>query len=758
MKEKIQRVLYATKDYLSLDDIFYLTGTTTEEEKQEVKNYLQKQVEDYEIDFQNEKYILMRKTSKRKGIFLSGKDYDTVYVGNEEFILEKDEKHNAIDKDEVLVNIPYLEYNKKKEKLNHITIEKVINRNLDTLIGQVYQKDDKYYLSPDDKDKRKLKIELKGEDFNPGEKVFVKVNQNKQSLENNIYHTEIEEKIGFLNEPETDIQMVAYKLGIYKGFSKETLEELQEIPNEVRDEDKIGKADLTNWEIFTIDGDDTKDIDDAISLYEDKDGNTVLGVHIAYPAYYIKKDGAIYQEALQKATSCYPTSSRVFPMLHPKLSNGICSLNPNVERLALSYIITFDKDANVIDYKIMESVIKSNIQMTYSKVNDLLERNIIHEGYEEHKETLFKMKELSDKLQLKRKERGELNILSKELKISLDKEGKVSSIGVKETTPSDRIIESFMVSSAECYADFCKKYEIPCVYRNHQVPEIYKINKFLELLDLCGLPYKEKIDCNSYTSIQQLSNFVNESGPVSQVLINKFIRSLEKADFGLENIGHSGLASPGHVPNTSPIRRGNDFIDQYVLQDMYLYRVNSQVVKKQVEEKIPALQNKGIKNLQINANMKWYSTEELSLKRTGWNEEIDSITEHLSIQEINADRCERIVNRMKIAEKMKDEKGRVYEGIISGFDKHHIHIQLDNLVEGSIDIHKLPGNHIYNEKLNYIKSSNNKDNYYFGDRIKVSVKSANKKLGIVEFNLEEKTEENSVCKEAINQKTMTKTK
>ena len=764
MKEKIEKVLHLTKGYLSLEEIFYLTGTTTQEEKEEIKKYLQKQVKNYEIDYQNDKYILMRKTSKRKGVFKSGKTIDKVIVGNEEFILEKDEIHNAIDKDEVLVNIPYLEYNrtkkskrkKKTKKLNHVTIEKIINRNLDSMIGQVYQYKDKFYLRPDDKEKRKLKVELTGDDFVPGEKVFVKLKQDKQSLDNNMYHTSMEEKIRFANEPETDIQMEAYKLGIYKGFSNETLEELQEIPNEVREEDKKGKADLTNWEIFTIDGDDTKDIDDAISLYEDKDGNTVLGVHIAYPAYYIKKDGAIYQEALLKGTSCYPTSSRVFPMLHPKLSNGICSLNPNVERLALSYIITFDKNANVIDYKIMESVIKSNIQMTYTKVNDLLDKNIIHNGYEEHKETLLKMKELSDKLQEKRRARGELNILSKELKISLDEKGKAISIDTREMTTSDKIIESFMVASAECYSDFCTKYNIPCVYRNHQVPEFYKINKFLQLLESCGMPYKEKIDCNSYKSIQQLSDFVNATGQLSPVLINRFVRSLQKADFGLENIGHSGLASSGHVPNTSPIRRGNDFINQYSLQDLYLYRINSQVVQRQIEEKIPELQKKSIANLKIYANMNWYSNETLALKRTQWSEEIDSLTEHLSLQEINADRCERLVNKMKIAEKMSEEKGKIYEGIISGFNQNNIYIQLDNLIEGFINVHQLPGNHIYNEQDNYIKSPNNEDNYYFGDRIKVSVKSANKKLKQVEFKLEEKIKENTLCKKVINSKTKKK--
>lgn len=755
MREKIEKILNKATEYLSLEDICFRVGATTEEEKQEVSDYVSEALFNYDINEQDGKFMLMRKTSMRKGIFQTKKDRNIVVVGEQEFTIEDKDRGNAIDGDEVLINIPYLEKvkkiskrKKKQQKLNEVSVEKIIDRDLSFVVGQVYQKDGEYYLRPDDRQMRNLKFILPGNDYTPGEKLFVRANQDEEALQTGIYHATVQDRIGFKGEPETDIELEAYKLGIYKGFSKETLSEVEKVPVVVREEDKIGKADLTNWEIFTIDGDDTKDIDDAISLYEDENGNIVLGVHIAYPAYYIERGSSTYNEALYKGTSCYPTSSRVFPMLHPKLSNGICSLNPQVERLAVSYVMTFDKNANLVDYDIFESVIKSDIQMTYKKVNDLLERGIVHEGYEKHKDTLLRMKEFSDKLREKRLARGALMFETEELKISLDDDGKVSSIGKRSTTTSDKIIESFMVASAEAYASFCQKNGIPCVYRNHDIPFQFKMNKYLELLRTLGIDYKEKVKVSNPLSIQKLAKFVSSEDDMSQVLITRFIRCLKKADYGVNNIGHSGLASKGHCPNTSPMRRGPDFVGQFALKEMVLDRINSQEIADKIESRIPALKKKTVTNLNVSSNMLNYKDENLVLVKDNWNKEISSLTSHLSKTEVNANTCEREVNKMKIAQKMSEEIGKEYSGLIINLDSRYIYVQLDNLVEGRVQLKDLPGNARFQSKANYVKSQDG-DNYYIGDRVTVVVKHANEHRKTVDFDIREKERENTKCKEKV---------
>ncbi len=759
MNKELEKILYEASDELFIDEIYEKSKATTLEEQEEIKRQLQKEVDNYNIILNNGRYILTRKTPLRKGVFKSYKNYNAVLVGEEEFIIEDEDIHNAIDNDEVLVHIPYLKRELrtgkkiskrkiKKRRLNKVEIEKIINRDVDYLVGNVYKKDDNYYLRSDNKLKRKLKVILDGDNYTVGEKLFVKLNNDEYSMNNNIYHADMTEKISLPTEPEKDIELVAYKRGIYKGFNDASMEEVKYIPDYVREKDKIGRADFTDLEIFTIDGDDTKDIDDAISIHEDKFGNTILGVHIANPSHYIKKDGALYQEAREKSTSTYPTASRVFPMLPEKLSNGICSLNPNVERLAISYIMTFDKDANLIDYDIVESVIKSNIQMTYKKVNDLLDKNIIHPGYEEHKETLLKMKDFSNKLRNKRIERGALMFETEELKINLDEEGKVINIGKRKQGTSEKIIEDFMIATAESYAKFCSKNNISCIYRNHEVPLQFRINDFIEELKLYGLNYEKPVRVNYKKEMRKLLEFIQKEGEdLSKELSKKLIRKLQKANFGINNIGHYALASSGHAPVTSPIRRDNDLENQYVIKESYLDYIDSKKIGEEIKDRINK-KDYHITNLRINENMMNLYEENLVLKREEWTERLEKITNHLLEKEIASDKCENEVNQMKLAELMQKEIGNKFYGVITKISGNNIFVELDDLIEGIIEINSLPGKWKYDSKYKYVKS-NNDDAYYFGDKVIVSVKEANKKKKQIKFNIEEKIEENEKCKNAI---------
>ena len=759
LKKEIEELFIRMKKPLSLEKVFIATQADTEKKKNQVKEIIQEKITNNELYSTQDGYILIYKTTKRVGIYHDNGNNKFIVIDNKQYPVLEDKTNHAIDRDKVLVDIPAFgligknltESEKTLKKTKATIIEKIIDRDLDNIIGTVYQEDNNYFVMPIKEGQQKLKILLDGNNYKEGEKVFVKIKEDKDSINTNIYNTILVEKIN-LQEKMDKVLLEAYKFGIYKTFTEETKEQLKNIPDKVRNEDKIGKADLTNWEIFTIDGDNTKDIDDAISLYEDKNGNTVLGIHIAYPAYYIEKGSPLYKEALQKGISCYPTSSRVFPMLPKKLSNGICSLNPNVERLALSYIITFDKDANVIDYKIMESIIKSNIQMTYNKVEDLLNKNIVHKGYEEHKDTLFKMRDLAKKLEEKRKKRGALNLDTKEVKIVLDKEGKVSKIEERERREADKIIESFMVVSAECYAKFCKKNEIPCVYRNHDVPLQENINKLIKELELYGINYPDDVNVNDNNSIQKFSEYISKHDTSNQVLTGMFIRNLRKANFGVENIGHCGLASPGHVPNTSPMRRGNDFIDQYVLMDMYLSKISSPQIKEEIEKNIPVFNKHKITNLVISNNLPQKIDKNLSLKRNKWTKILTVLTEHFSVQEVKANKCERSVCQMVMVEKMKEEVGKDCTGTIIGLSKKNITILLDNSVEVILPIENLAEEDCrYDRKLGYIKTKEN--NYFFGDKVKVRIEDANTEDRKIYCNLQEKIKENDACRENIKKYT-----
>ncbi len=759
LKKEIEELFIRMKKPLSLEKVFIATQADTEKKKNQVKEIIQEKITNNELYSTQDGYILIYKTTKRVGIYHDNGNNKFIVIDNKQYPVLEDKTNHAIDRDKVLVDIPAFgligknltESEKTLKKTKATIIEKIIDRDLDNIIGTVYQEDNNYFVMPIKEGQQKLKILLDGNNYKEGEKVFVKIKEDKDSINTNIYNTILVEKIN-LQEKMDKVLLEAYKFGIYKTFTEETKEQLKNIPDKVRNEDKIGKADLTNWEIFTIDGDNTKDIDDAISLYEDKNGNTVLGIHIAYPAYYIEKGSPLYKEALQKGISCYPTSSRVFPMLPKKLSNGICSLNPNVERLALSYIITFDKDANVIDYKIMESIIKSNIQMTYNKVEDLLNKNIVHKGYEEHKDTLFKMRDLAKKLEEKRKKRGALNLDTKEVKIVLDKEGKVSKIEERERREADKIIESFMVVSAECYAKFCKKNEIPCVYRNHDVPLQENINKLIKELELYGINYPDDVNVNDNNSIQKFSEYISKHDTSNQVLTGMFIRNLRKANFGVENIGHCGLASPGHVPNTSPMRRGNDFIDQYVLMDMYLSKISSPQIKEEIEKNIPVFNKHKITNLVISNNLPQKIDKNLSLKRNKWTKILTVLTEHFSVQEVKANKCERSVCQMEMVEKMKEEVGKDCTGTIIGLSKKNITILLDNSVEVILPIENLAEEDCrYDRKLGYIKTKEN--NYFFGDKVKVRIEDANTEDRKIYCNLQEKIKENDACRENIKKYT-----
>ena len=348
------------------------------------------------------KYEPFNEKTKKKGVFVAnpkGFGFVVVEGSDKDYYVSAAHVKGAINGDEVVINVI--------NEVNHeAAVERILQRNLNDLqVGEFYVRDNKNFVKLDD-DKLNIILEVasdKSMGAVPGHKVVVKLLENKPNT--NYYQGEIIRILGHKDDPGVDILSIAARYQINDIFPDDVIEELKSLPSEINDDDKKGRKDLTGEVIFTIDGDDTKDIDDAVSIKKLSNNHYILGVHIADVSYYVKEGSAIYKEAYNRGTSSY-LANTVIPMLPHQLSNGICSLNPNVERLAISCVMEVDEKGNTISSDIFESVIKSRKQMTYKCVNSILEKNIVPEGYEEFADDLRLMYELSKIIRKNKVERG----------------------------------------------------------------------------------------------------------------------------------------------------------------------------------------------------------------------------------------------------------------------------------------------------------------------------------------------------------------
>ena len=406
---RLKRILKQAKDGITKEEIL---SKFSEEKKDFIDFVLSVELDKYDVIELDNKYIHIDNTDYRVGTYKE-KKYNNRFVEIGKNFYTLNENSNAINGDKVLVKVL-----DKKAKI--CKVEKVLSRELKSIYGEVIMLKNDYFLLPDNPKYKKLSINLnKNDDIVVGSKVVVELND---EIFDNTYNGTITGLIGLNSDPGIDILMEAYKYRIDSAFPKKCEEQLSTIPLEVRDVDRIGRCDLTKKEIFTIDGDDTKDIDDAISLDVLENGNYLLGVHITDVTHYIEKNSPLDIEAYSRGTSSY-LASKVIPMYPPIISNGIGSLNPNQDRLTLTCEMEIDSNGNIIRTNIFESVINSKIQMTYKKVNDILDKNIVDEKYKEFVPTLRRMRKLSLRLARKRLLRGAMELDNSELKIELDEKG-----------------------------------------------------------------------------------------------------------------------------------------------------------------------------------------------------------------------------------------------------------------------------------------------------------------------------------------------
>lgn len=678
------------EDIISINDALELK---TADELKRLQDELDKLVKTGIVhETKKKKYILMKycKSLLTGKIDIAKNGYGFLIQddGKEDIFISKDNLNGAIEGDIVLVDTFT-----RNDKLEGQVL-KILERKLTRVIGTIVYNDNKLGIELDDK---KLGIEIKLENhfanLVEGHKVLVELT--KQISAKKFVGTIIK-IIGHINDPEIDILSIAYKYDIELEFPEEVKKELESIPEKVREQDKIGRVDLTNEMIFTIDGDDTKDIDDAISIK--KENNIYeLGVHIADVTYYVRPNTAIYNEAYKRGTSSY-LADKVLPMLPHELSNGICSLNPDVERLAISCVMKIDNKGKIIDYDIFPSVIKSCIQMTYKNVNKILMEGITPEGYNEYKDNLLLMEELASILRKRKIEKGYIEFDIPEAKIVQDEDGKCIDVIKREQNVGEKLIEDFMIAANETVATHIYNMSLPFIYRVHGTPKTEKITDFINLLTQLNINVNTKNIDTSSKGMQHLLKEI-EDRKEAPILSSMLLRSMQKAIYSTDNIGHFGLALRNYTHFTSPIRR---FPDTTVHELLRTYLFNKQI---------------------DNDTVNYYSKA------------LIDIAEHSSEREQNAMQAEREVVDMKMAEYMENHIGEVYEGIITTVTNFGFFVELPNLIEGLVHISTLPGYYNYVPELLSLISKNKKEKYRIGDTVKIKVVAASKEIPAIDFEV-----------------------
>ena len=691
MKEQILEILDNIHEAKTLIEINDLLGLTTAEELKELQDTLEKLSEECIVyKTKKERFILLKNCINLKvgKLALNKKGFGFVILENSKekdvYINEKN-INNARNDDIVLIEMT-------NKKLNEGKIVRVLNRDNSDIVGEFFIKDNLFYVRPDKKNKSIIEIpKEKTKGAVEGHKVLVKI------IDDRKYLGEVVKIIGHKNDVGVDILSFVYDYEFSPNFPEEVIDYLDNIPEEVKEEETKGRLDLRGEKIFTIDGADTKDIDDAIGIKKLENGNYELGVHIADVNHYVKIDDVIDKEAYERGTSVYLVD-RVLPMLPHKLSNGICSLNPNVDRLALSCIMEIDNIGNVKSYNITKTVINSKKKMTYDAVNEILENNKVVEGYEDFVEDLTLMNELSTILRKKMVKRGYLEFDSPEAKILVDENCHPIDIKLREQRTGEKLIENFMIVANETVSSDIFYKNLPCIFRVHDRPNEEKLEKFISFLSLKG--YVVNANKKNIT-VKDLQNILKSIGnkPESAILNALAVMTQSKAFYSNENIGHFGLGSKCYSHFTSPIRR---------YPDLTLHRL--------------------VKDYQDN-----YSDEIIEY----WQEKLLEISIKTSQREQDSVDCERDVEKMKMAEYMEDHIGDRYDGIISGVTEFGIFVELPNTVEGLVKIEDVSSKEyfFYNEKLQALIGKKSNKRYMFGDSVKIEVIAASKETGLIDFAL-----------------------
>ena len=675
----------------------YLQIEGTEEFKKFVKLMVALEDEGIVVRSKNDRYDLARDLGFYKGIisihpkgfgFVEIDDMDDVYVRGEDL-------NGALHKDTVLVKILP---SSKGDSLEGEVVQ-VLDRGMKEFIGTYYEIKQVGYVKPDNSryhavvaiPKNKSKGAVKDH------KVRVRI---VDYLENNVVKAEVLEILGHKNDPGIDILSVVYKYDIVPEFAPDALAQAAEIPTELDPESYEGRRDLRGETIVTIDGEDAKDLDDAVHVRKLDNGNYLLGVSIADVSYYVTEGSPLDREAYFRGTSVYLVD-RVIPMIPHRLSNGICSLNPQVDRLTITCEMEISPKGDVVNHEIFPSVIKTTERMTYHNVNLILkgEDEEVMKRYEPLIPMFELMYELSQILRQSRHERGSIDFDLDEAKIIVDEYGFPTGVELRDRGIAERVIEDFMLAANETVAEHFHWMDVPFIYRVHEHPKPEKLERFYKLARALGYEIKGTKDHVHPKALQMITEAV-QGKPEHAAINTMMLRSLQKAKYSEESLGHFGLAAEFYTHFTSPIRRYPDLIVHRLIR-RYLFEQD-------------------------------LSNETL----TYYNSIMPEIGVQTSKRERDAIDAEREVEDMKKAEYMTQFIDEEFEGVISSVTKWGMYVELPNTVEGLVHVNDLTDDfYEFDEDNLALVGRRTKTVYKLGDIVKVVVAAASKEERTIDFQL-----------------------
>ncbi len=669
---------------------------------EEVKKEVDELLKSGEI-YQTEKDTFV--SSKAAGLIIgkilsSSKDYAFCEplddVDNDIFLAPRNIK-GALNKDIVLCKVLKEDFeNKKREGV----VLKILKRESAQLVGTYHSYKGYGLVSPDDiRLNRNIYVNIKDSlKAAEGDKVVAVITDFKDKK--GTVSGKVIEVIGDINKKGNDILSIIRNYKLYEKFPESVEAFAESVPQEVTEKSKKNRKDLTGLLTFTIDGEDAKDLDDAVSLEMNSDGSYRLGVHIADVGHYVQMDSILDKEAFNRATSVY-FPDRVLPMLPRQLSNGICSLNEGVERLTLSVFMDIDKNAKLLRQEICESFIKTKHRLTYTTVQKLLDGDKASiKKYNDIYSTILNMDKLTDILEAFRIKRGALDFDIPETYVELDENGKTVNIRPRERKKAHRIIESFMIACNETVAKFFKERKVPFVYRIHEKPAIDKMTAFTTFLGSLGVAVDFDLRKMTPKDLQELLEKIKDL-PYKSVVNTVMLRSLKKAKYLEQCLGHFGLASEFYCHFTSPIRR---------YPDLVIHRIIKLYLKNVLQKNKSFLEN-------YVAKAALQSSEREKL----------------------ADEAERAVDDLKKAEYMKGFIGVEFDGIISGVSPKGLFVELENTCEGFIRVDKLPEDfYLCDDVLYQLNGKFNK--FRLGGKLKIRVESVNLFERKVDFDFIKKLE------------------
>lgn len=583
---------------------------------------------------------------------------------------------------------------------------KIINRlNDEIILDCIIDEKNNYTLVPKDKSFI-YDIELDYLDTKTlvdGSRIKIKLHDFK----NGKYYASVSDLIGHKDDPDLEIRTIASDMGWDISFSKDSITEAYKLPTSVKEEDLKNRLDLRNETIFTIDGKDTKDMDDAISIKKDEEGNYILGVHIADVSNYIKQGSFLFTEALKRSTSCYPVGY-VVPMFPHIISNGICSLNPNVDRLTLSVIMKIDNEGNVIDYDIKKSVINSKKKMTYEDINKILVNNEMVPGYENFINDLKLMEELHHILDTNKKNRGYLNFGDHDIKVEYNLNGNVKSISLLTRKVSEMMIEDFMLKANETVATFARSLQLIFNYRVHPSPNPEIIKQKIEYINSLGFDIKLPKNLNNPFAIQNIMKQLNKT-PLSEALNEILLQGMRSAYYSTSNIGHYGLGinalkGEAYCHFTSPIRRVMDLIVHMIIKEII--------------------------------------TDEKYFDKENFESFVNEICSWSSSKQRLEDKIEKECIGFRTAQYMQNNIGKTFEGKIAYISKKSIMIITKENVYANIKLRDLSENCRFDPKT----CTFNLDDklYTIGDILPVVVTDVDMNSRKVHFKYKKEVNENTV--------------